>query len=169
MTSEVFQKVAAVFNGFVDIESGDGTGRSGCHVIRTCQYYCRPVIDFRQPGGYDADDTFMPVFIVQYNGPAVGKSIQIGHNLIGFFGHGLVQVLAGLVVLVDLSGFLQGKRKIFFGKQVDGFFPVLDTSGGIDAGTYFEYNVTDGDVLVRQSADINDGFQTYTGIAVQLF
>ena len=27
---------------------------------------------------------------------AIGKSVQIGHNLIGFFGHGLVQVLAGL-------------------------------------------------------------------------
>ena len=168
MTSEVFQKVAAVFNGFVDIESGDGTGRSGCHVIHTCQYYCRPVIDFRQPGGYDADDAFMPVFIVQYDGTSVGKSVQVSYNLVGLLGHGLVQVLACLVVLVDLSGFLQGKREIFFSKQVNSFFPVLDTSGGIDAGTYFEYNVTDGDVLVRQSADINDCFQAYAGITVQL-
>ena len=168
MTSEVFQKVAAVFNGFVDIESGDGTGRSGCHVIRTCQYYCRPVIDFRQPGGYDADDAFMPVFIVQYDGTSVGKSVQVSYNLVGLLGHGLVQVLACLVVLVDLSGFLQGEREIFFSKQVNSFFPVLDTSGGVDAGTYFEYNVTDGDVLVRQSADINDCFQAYAGITVQL-
>ena len=86
MTSEVFQKVAAVFNGFVDIESGDGTGRSGCHVIRTCQYYCRPVIDFRQPGGYDADDAFMPVFIVQYDGTSVGKSVQVSYKLVGLLG-----------------------------------------------------------------------------------
>ena len=149
MTSKVFQKVAAVFNGFVDIESGDGTGRPGCHVIRTCQYYCWPVIDFRQPGGYDADDTFMPVFIVQYDGTSVGKSVQVSYNIVGLLGHGLVQVLASLVVLIDLSGFLQGKREIFFSKQVNSFFPVLDASGGIDAGTYFEYNVTDGDVFVR--------------------
>ena len=110
----------------------------------------------------------MPVFIVQYNGTAVDKSVQIGHNLIGLFGHGFVQVLAGLVVLIDLSGFLQSKGEIFFSKQVNGFFSVLNTSGGIDTGTYFEYNVTDSDILVRQSAYINDGFQSYTGIAVQL-
>jgi len=149
MPSEVFQKVAAVFNGFVDVESGDGTGRAGCHVIRARQHYCRAVIDFSQPGGNDSDDTFMPVFIVQYYRTAIGKSVQIGHNLIGFFGHGLVQVLAGLIVLIDLSGFLQGKRKIFFSKQVNGFFSVLNTSGGIDTRTYFEYNVTDSDILVR--------------------
>lgn len=123
MTSEVFQKVAAVFNGFVDIESGDGTGRSGCHVIRTCQYYCRPVIDFRQPGGYDADDAFMPVFIVQYDGTSVGKSVQVSYNLVGLLGHGLVQVLACLVVLVDLSGFLQGKREIFSVSKSTASFP----------------------------------------------
>ena len=110
----------------------------------------------------------MPVFIVQYDGTSVGKSVQVSYNLVGLLGHGLVQVLACLVVLVDLSGFLQGKREIFFSKQVNSFFPVLDTSGGVDAGTYFEYNVTDGDVLVRQSADINDCFQAYAGITVQL-
>jgi hypothetical protein len=70
--------------------------------------------------------------------------------------------------LIDLSGFLQSKGEIFFSKQVNGFFSVLNTSGGIDTGTYFEYNVTDSDILVRQSAYINDGFQSYTGIAVQL-
>ena len=168
MTSEVFQKVAAVFNGFVDIESGDGTGRTGCHVIRTCQYYCRPVIDFRQPGGYDADDAFMPVFIVQYDGTSVGKSVQVSYNLVGLLGHGLVKSLRVSLYWLICPAFSRAREKSFFSKQVNSFFPVLDTSGGVDAGTYFEYNVTDGDVLVRQSADINDCFQAYAGITVQL-
>ena len=111
----------------------------------------------------------MPVFIVQYDGTSVGKSVQVSYNLVGLLGHGLVQVLACLVVLVDLSGFLQGKREIFFSKQVNSFFPVLDTSGGVDAGTYFEYNVTDGDVLVRQSADINDAFRPTLGLLFNCF
>ena len=87
----------------------------------------------------------MPRFIVDDNGTPVCQPFQTIYNLIGLFGHGLVQVLAGLIVLVDLVGFLQCCRKVLFYKQFYRFFSVLDASGRVDARAYLEYDIAYGD------------------------
>ena len=67
-----------------------------------------------------------------------------------------------------MIGFFQSHGEIFLCQQVDSFFSVLDTSGGIDAWAYLEHDVADGNILFRQSAYVDDRFQAYTGITVQL-
>ena len=110
----------------------------------------------------------MPGFVVEHDGAAVGQSLQPFHNVVGLFGHALVQVFARLVVLVDLAGLLAGGGKVLLRQQVYGFFAVLDASRGVDARTYLEDDVADGQFLVRQFADVDDGFQPDAGVAVEL-
>ena len=75
MSAEVLQQVAAMFNRFVHIKSGDGTCGTGGHIIRPCEYYCRAVVNFCQTGCYDADDTFVPFLIIKHDGTAFGQSL----------------------------------------------------------------------------------------------
>ena len=169
MTTEIFQQITAIFNRLIHVKAGYGTGGTCCHIIRTGQHYCGAIINFRQAGGNDTDNTFVPIFVVQHDRTAFGKSFQISYNLVGFLGHGLIEIFPGFVVLIDLIGFFQSYGEILLSQQVDGLFSVLDTSGGIDARAYLEHDVADGNILFCQSAYVDNRFQTYAGITVQLF
>ena len=63
------------------------------------------------------------------------------HDYIGFFRHLLVNILALLVVFVDMLSLAQGCRKIFLHKQVYALFTILHTSGSIDARSNLEHNI----------------------------
>ena len=90
------------------------------------------------------------------------------HNAVGLFGHALVQVLARLVVLVDLEGLCPGGGEVLLRQQVHGFLAVLDASRSVDARPYLEDDVANVDFPVRQSADVDDGLQPDAGVAVEL-
>ena len=53
-------------------------------------------------------------------------------------------------------------------QQVHGFLAVLDASRSVDARPYLEDDVADGQFLVCQSADVDDGLQPDAGVAVEL-
>ena len=114
MSTKVFQEVTTMFNCLIHVESRYGTSRTGSQIVGACQDYCRTVIDFRQTRCHDTDHSLVPFFVEDDDGTSVGEVFQIFHNLVGFFRHGLVQVLACLVVLVDLVGFLQSCREVLF-------------------------------------------------------
>ena len=78
------------------------TGRSCGHVLVAGEHYGRPVIDFREAGGYNADDSLVPFFVVDDDGLLLLVVGQLLHNLVGLLGHGLVQVLPLFVILIDL-------------------------------------------------------------------
>ena len=111
----------------------------------------------------------MPFLVVKHDGTAFGESFQIGNNIVGLFCHAFVEIFPGFIVLVDLSGFLQCCREVLFREQVYGLFPVLDTSGRIDAWSDLKNNITDGNFLLGKSAYVDDGFHANAGITVQLF
>ena len=139
------------------------------HIIRACQYYGGAVIYFRQAGSDDSDYPFMPILVVQHDGAAVCESFQTGYDLIGLFGHGLVEVFAGFVILIDLSGLFQSNREVLFRQQIYRFLAVLDTSGGVDTRTYLEYYIADGDFFFRQSAYVDNGLQPTLGLLLSCF
>ena len=169
MPSEVLKQVAAMFDRLINIKTGNGACRTGCHVICPCQYDGGTIINFCQAGSYDTDHPFVPFFIVENDRTPFGQSFQIGDNVVGFFCHALVEVLAGFVVLVDLSCFLQCNREIFLREQVDRFFSILDTSRSIDARSDFEHDIADSDFPFGESADVNNCFHSHTRVTVQLF
>ena len=90
------------------------------------------------------------------------------HNLVGFFGHRLVQVFARLVILIDGIRLVHCNREFLLRQQVHSLFAILNTPRGIDARANFEHNIPHGKFLVVQSAHINDSFQSHTWIAVDL-
>ena len=111
----------------------------------------------------------MPRLVEDDDGAALVQAVELSHDAIGLFGHTLVQVLTGLVVLVNLPGLLQSEGEIFLRQQIDSLFAILYASRGVDAWTDFEDDIAYGNLFVRETADVNDGFQTYAGVAVYLF
>ena len=91
------------------------------------------------------------------------------HNLVGLLSHLLVDVLALLVVAVDVLGFSQSFGEVFVHEQVHTLASVLHASGGVDARSYLEDDVAHGDVSSSQSADVDDGFQSDAWVLVQGF
>ena len=114
VTTEVFQQVATIFDGLVHIESRYGASRTGCQIVGASQYHRRAIVDFGKARCHDTDNPLVPFFVEDNDGTAFGQVFEFFHNLVGFLGHGLVQVLAGFVVLVDLVGLLQCGRKVLF-------------------------------------------------------
>ena len=55
-------------------------------------------------------------------------TLDAGHNLVRLFSHLLVDILALLVVLVDMLGFLQGYAEILLHQQIHRFLTVLHAS-----------------------------------------
>lgn len=93
---------------------------------------------------------------------------ELFDNAVGFLGHGFVEVLALLVVLVDAQSHRAGHVGVLFDKQGYGFLAVLHAPGGVDAGTDFEDDVAHAQFAALESADVDDGFQTDTGVSVEL-
>ena len=67
MTAEVLQQVAAVLYGVVDVIASHAAGRSRGDAVELRQHHRRPVVELRQAGGDDADDTFLPVLVVEHD------------------------------------------------------------------------------------------------------
>ena len=94
-------------------------------------------------------------------------AFQTRDDLVGIFGHVLVDVLALLVVLIDMLGLAQCLVNVFLHEQVHAFLTVLHTSGGIDARSNLEDDVAHRDVAAAESTDVDDGFQAHTGILIE--
>ena len=61
--------------------------------------------------------------------------------MVGLLRHGLIQVLALLVVCVDALSHLPGRLVVLLHQQRHGFLAVLHTSAGIDARAYLEDDI----------------------------
>ena len=128
VSAEVLQYVAATLYGLVDVETCHRTCRTCGHISIACKYHGWAEVYFRQPGGNDADDSLVPLLVVDDDGLAVRLVHQRGDNLVGLFGHCLVQVLALLVVMVYLRCLVHGLHGVAAHEQFHGFAPVLYAS-----------------------------------------
>ena len=93
---------------------------------------------------------------------------KLGDNLVGLFGHALVEVFACLVELVYLFAHGECRRQIALDKQVYGYLALLYASRCVYARAYLEDNVVDGNLFLSQSAHLNDGFEAGARIVIQL-
>ena len=91
------------------------------------------------------------------------------HNLVGLLGHLLVDVLALLVVFVDVMRLAECRLEVFLHQQVHTHLAVLHASRGIDAWTYLEDDVAHRDVSSAHAADVDNSLQSDVGVLVQLF
>lgn len=64
MATEIFQQITTIFNRLIHVKTRYGTGGTCCHIIRTGQYYRGAIINLRQAGGNDTDNTFVPILVV---------------------------------------------------------------------------------------------------------
>ena len=96
-------------------------------------------------------------------------TLEFRNNLVGLLGHLLVDILTLLIVFVDQIRFCQRLVEVAFYQQVNGFGTVLHTSGGVDTWSDLEHDIAHRDLTASQSADLNDGFQSYRRVGVKLF
>ena len=73
-----------------------------------------------------------------------------------------------LVVFVDVLGHTQSHAKVFFYKQVHTFAAVLHTSRGVDTRTNLEDDIAHRQLAVVESTDVDDGFESYAWVLVEL-
>ena len=91
-------------NGFIDIKSGDGACRARRHVARACQDHGRTIVLLGDARGYNADDAFVPLFVVDHDGTTFFQTFHLTHLVGGLFGHLAVEILTRFVVEIDVRG-----------------------------------------------------------------
>ena len=83
----------------------------------------------------------MPLLIEKDNGLVFMPMLQCLDDTVCLFGHGLIQVLALLVVLVNLLSQFLGSFLIFLDKQGHRFIARLHSARCIDTRPYLEDDV----------------------------
>ena len=101
VTAKILQQVAAAGDGTVHVKACHRTGRSCGHVLVAGEHYGRPVIDFREAGGYNADDSLVPFFVVDDDGLLLLVVEQLKQKMVGQLGHGIVQVLPLIDIMIE--------------------------------------------------------------------
>ena len=109
------------------------------------------------------------MLIIEHDGRVVLLRIDTRDDLVGLLGHLLVDILTLLIILIDMTGLAHGSIKVFLYQQIDTFLSVLHTSGGIDTRTNLKDDITHGDLTPAQSTDVDNGFQAYRRVLVELF
>ena len=95
-------------------------------------------------------------------------ALQALYNLVGLFGHLLVDIAALVVILVDAYSLCQGFLQVLLHQQRHGLRTVLHASRSVDARPDLEHDVAHGQFASRQSANVNDGLQPHRGSLVEL-
>ena len=168
MTTKVFQQIATRFNGFINIETGHRTSRTGSYIAGTGQDHRRTIIFFRQTRGHDTDDALMPFFVVHHDTLAFFQILARLQNTGSFFGDILIEVFTSLVVGIDFHSHFLGQFDIVGHEQIHCFGSRMDTTRSIQTRTNLEHDIADGDFLVVQIANMDNGFQPHAGIGIEL-
>ena len=169
VTAEVLEQVCTALDGLIDVEPGHAAGRTGSHaVVVAGENHAGLVEDLRQARGHNADDAAVPLFVEEDDGLVLVAVLQCHDDAVGFLRHGLVQVLALLVVLVDLLGQLHGLLLVPFDEECYGLAACLHTSGCVDARPYLEDDVPQGNLPAPESAHLHERLDAGAGSAVEL-
>ena len=95
-------------------------------------------------------------------------TFQACNNLVCLLRHLLIDVLALLVVFVDVLRHVESRGEVFLNEQVNRLLAILHAARCIDARSYFEHDVAHGEFAPAKSADVDNGFQARARILVQL-
>ena len=167
VSAEVFKQVAAALHGLVDVEARHRPRGARGHTFAACEHHGRPVVLLGEARGDDADDAFVPVFVVDDDAAAFVEVGQATHLLHGLLGGLLVEVLACFVVEVDLPGSLECCGEVALHEEFDGFLTVLHAARGVDARPYLEDDVVHREFAVAQSAHLDNGAEPDAGVGVE--
>ena len=169
MSTKVLQQITTRLDGIVDIETSHTTSRTRCNAVDDGENNGRTEIELRQTRGNDTHYAFLPTFVVEHDRFLMFLTLQTCHDFVGLFGHLLIDIASLVVVFVDTGSNSQSLLKVTLNQQLYCFHTILHTSRGIDAGADFEHDIAHGELTPRQSAYLDDGFQTYRATLVKLF
>ena len=176
--AEVLQQVRTGFDCLIEVEAGHRAGRTRDEPVAHREHHRRAVVGFDQAGGHDAHDALHPAGVVDHR-TLGGLQLRVGlDEVVGFLRDAAVDALAVLVEAVDHRAELFGQAFVAFDQQIDrriaarrsGVFVVFvhpHTACGVDAGSDFEDDVVDGDVVSIQAADLDDREQPLRGGGVE--
>ena len=179
MSAEVLQEVRARLDGLVEVEARNRAGRARHESVAHRQHHRRAVVGLDQARGDDTHDALHPARVVDH------RALELFHRgvaldvVVRLLRHGAVDRLAVLVVGVDDVAELLGDAFVALDEQLygrmsargRGVLVVLvhpHPSGGVDPRADLEYDVVDGDVVLVQSADLDDRQQPLRRFAVEV-
>ena len=111
----------------------------------------------------------MPVRVIDHNTALrlhCGVGLQFLESLLGY---GLVQVLAHVVLVVNLQTSQPSEVLVLGHKKLHSVARLLYSSAGVNARTYLEHDVAYLNILACESGYLYDILKTETRIGVELF
>ena len=90
------------------------------------------------------------------------------HDAVRLVCHLLVQVLALVIVGVDLQGHAVCTVRVALHEQRHGLATVLYAAAGIDARTYLEDDIVHRHLAFTEAANLDNGLQAHTGVGINL-
>ena len=160
MSAKVLQQVTAVLYRLVNVKTGHGASRSSDKLRRFSEHHCWTIILLCQARGHDTDHPLMPVRVIYHYRPVVVNVLHIVDDRIRLVGDFLVQFSPLLVVLIDALALFPRHRAIFRQQQLYCLLTVHHASRGVDARPYLKDDITDRDLLARQSANVDNPFES---------
>ena len=168
VTAEILEQIACGINGGIDVEALHRSRRAGGKSVGKCQHHRRLIIKLGKARCHDAYDAFVPVFVEDYNRLLVAAGLDpLREDCVGLLGDAPVKLLAVLVILVDVAGFLICVGDVAAYQQIHSLAAALHAARSVDARADFEYYVGYGDLFAGEAADADYGSQTHVGIGVE--
>ena len=128
MSAKIDEQVAATLYGRVDVKTRNAACRTRSKVAVACEHHSRTEIDFGESRSHNAYHTLLPVLVVEHYRRLVALALESRHDVIGILGHLLVDVLALVVVAVDVLSLLKRVRKVLIDEQIHTLAATLHTS-----------------------------------------
>ena len=128
VTAKVLEQIATALDGIVHIVASHTAGRTCSNAVELSEYYRGAVVKLSESRSHNADNTLFPVLVVKYDTGVVLLTLQLFYDLVGLFGHLLVNILTLFVVLIDMVSLGQRLVQVFLNQQVDSLGTILHTS-----------------------------------------
>ncbi len=122
---------------------------------------------FTMKSGNNANDAFVPLFIVNNNGATFVQTFHLAHLVGGLLGHLSVKVFARFIVEIDVGGLFESYLIILFHQKLHGFFGILHAARSVDAWPNLEDDVIHREFAIAKPAHFDDGLKSDGRIGVE--
>ena len=168
VATKILQQVGAALDGLVEVEAGDAAGGARDESVGLGQHDRGLVVGLHEPGGHDPHHALAPLGIVDDGGVLAGQACAGLDHLQGFLGDLAVDVLALVVVLVDLLADQHRRAGVRGLEELHGQPAGLHAPGSVDARADLEDDVVDGDVAGLEVGQGDHGGEALAGVLVEL-
>ena len=166
VSAETLEEVTTTLDGGIDIETRDTARGTTDETVALREDDGRLVELLGESRGDNGDDTLVPLRIVEHDALLVIDRSG-GEHVKGLRRDGLVKFLTLLVLLINQFAASPSGGVVTFDEEVNALGGVFDPTGGVDARTYLEDDVSKLNLVPEEPRDAYDGAQSHGRVGVE--